>query len=266
MAIISEFRPGYFCWIELCSSDWQSAKPFYSQLFDWQILDQPIGEDCYYTMLQKEVDDVAAMYQMTAEQQQGGMPSHWLAYVAVDNVDECLNKANELGAEVLAGPHDVPGAGRMVMLKEPGGAVFALWQEGGHIGTQRHLEANTPYWFELVSKNSAKSRDFYSALFGWQIEVKDMGNMDYTLFKVNEQPVAGMLEMTTEWGEDIPPHWMIYIAVLDCDSKAEYAQKLGGEICVPPTDIPEVGRFSVITDPQGAVFSIIESAMDDIST
>lgn len=264
MSVVSEFRPGYFCWIELCSSDWKSAKPFYSQLFDWQILDQPIGEDCYYTMLQKGADDIAAMYQMTAEQQKSGAVSHWLAYVAVTHVDNSVARAVELGAKVLAGPHDVAGAGRMVMLQEPGGAIFALWQEGGHIGTQRQLEANTPYWFELVSKNSQKSRDFYTSLFDWQVETKDMGEMEYTLFKVDDHPVAGMIEMTAEWGEDIPPHWMVYLAVLDCDSKAAHAQKLGGEICVPPTDVPEVGRFCVITDPQGAVFSMLESATDDI--
>ena len=61
--------------------------------------------------------------------------------------------------------------------------------------------------------------------------------------------------MTEEWGE-IPPHWMIYFA--DCDAGAERATELGGQVKVPPTDIPKVGRFSVIQDPQGAVFSIIK--------
>ena len=88
--------------------------------------------------------------------------------------------------------------------------------------------------------------------------------MDYTLFLVDGQPIAGMLEMTNEWPEDIPSHWMIYFAVESCDTAVNKAASLGGQVCVPATDIPEVGRFSVICDPQGAVFSVIESVMDDV--
>ena len=71
--------------------------------------------------------------------------------------------------------------------------------------------------------------------------------------------------MTSEWGDDIPPHWMVYFAVLDCDSTANHAEKLGGTICAPPIDVVGVGRFAVLTDPQGAVFSVIESSMDEIT-
>ena len=63
--------------------------------------------------------------------------------------------------------------------------------------------------------------------------------------------------MTEEWGE-LPSHWMTYFSVDDCDARAHKANQLGGKVCVPPTDIPPVGRFSVVTDPQGAVFSIIK--------
>jgi hypothetical protein len=69
--------------------------------------------------------------------------------------------------------------------------------------------------------------------------------------------------MTEEW-EGIPPHWMIYFAVADCDVMSEKATSLGGQVCVPPTDIPKIGRFAVITDPQGAVFSIMQSCNGDI--
>ncbi|WP_440054761.1 VOC family protein [Pseudoalteromonas sp. T1lg65] len=265
MSVLTKVELGRFCWVELCSSDWQAVKPFYRQLFDWQVLDQPIGDDCFYTIMQKHGDDVAAMYQMTAEQQQTGANSFWLAYIAVEDVNSKIDKAKTLGAEVLVGPHDIPDAGRMVMLQEPGGAVFALWQAKDHIGIKRTMEANVPYWFELASRDAEASRTFYSQLFDWEIELKPMGSMDYTLFKVDGCAVGGMLEMTEEWGDDIPPHWMTYFAVLDCDSCADFATQLGGTVCVPPTDVPEVGKFAVITDPSGAVFSVIESSMDEIS-
>lgn len=255
---------GVFCWSELCTHSWAEGKAFYTELFEWGNDDQPIGDDLYYTMLQKQGDDVAAMYQMPVEQKVADVPSHWLAYIAVDDVDTLATKAKQLGAEVVAGPHDVMDAGRMVLLNEPGGALFALWQGNQHIGCQRLGELNTPYWHELASRNSAKSREFYCQLLGWESEIKPMEGMDYTLFNIAGKPVAGMIEMTEEWPADIPAHWMIYFAVSHCDDSAKKAQQLGGEVCVPPTDIPEVGRFSVITDPQGAVFSIMTSAMDDV--
>jgi len=74
---------------------------------------------------------------------------------------------------------------------------------------------------------------------------------------LGEHPVAGMMQMTEEWG-DAPPHWMTYITVADCDASAKTVEELGGQVCVPPTDIPEVGRFAVINDPTGATFSIIK--------
>ena len=91
-----------------------------------------------------------------------------------------------------------------------------------------------------------------------------MEGMNYTLFLVGGQPFAGMLEMTSDWPEDIPAHWMIYFSVESCDTAVNKVASLGGQVCVPATDIPDVGRFSVICDPQGAVFSVIESVIDDV--
>ncbi|WP_372762274.1 VOC family protein [Pseudoalteromonas sp.] len=256
---------GTFCWSELCTHDWAKGKAFYTSLFSWGCDDQLIGDDIYYTMLQKQGDDIAAMYEMP-QQQQDETPSHWLTYIAVKNVDECALRAKELGAEIIAGPHDVMDAGRMLLLKEPGGATFALWQGNQHQGCKRLGELNTPYWHELATRNSEKSREFYCQLLGWKSEVKAMQGMDYVLFIANGQPVAGMIEMTDEWPADTPPHWMIYFAVEHCDTAVNRAVELGGQVCVPATDIPEVGRFSVILDPQGAVFSVLQSAMDDVKS
>ena len=62
-----------------------------------------------------------------------------------------------------------------------------------------------------------------------------------------------------QW-KGVPPHWMIYITVADCDARAAQAKQLGGGVCVPPTDIANVGRFAVVNDPQGATFSLIQLA------
>ena len=257
MSEFSTHRPGTFCWFELCTQEWSAAKTFYTELFQWKYDDQPIGDDCFYTMLQLEHADIAAMYQMEDEKIAQKVPSHWLSYIAVANVDETVEKARALGATVVAGPHSVGNAGRMALFFEPNGAMFAVWQGQEHGGAKRKNQPNSVCWNELASKNAQASRDFYTQLFGWQYQIQDMDGMPYTLFLQDGEQVAGMLEMTDEWG-DMPAHWMVYFQVENCDHTLSNVEKLGGQVCVPATDIPDVGRFSVITDPQGGFFSVIE--------
>ena len=256
---MDNYPQGIFCWSELCTHNWKEGKAFYTSLFDWGYDDQPIGDGIFYTMLQKEGDDIAAMYEMQKEQIQEGVPSSWLTYIAVDDVDHCAIKAKELGAKIIAGPHNVMDAGRMLMFTDPGGATVALWQGKDHKGCKRLSELSTPYWHELATRNSKVSNEFYCALLGWKSEVKPMDNMEYTLFLVDGKPIAGMMEMSSEWPDDVPPHWMIYFAVDDCDSALNKAKKLGAQVCVPSTTVPDVGRFGVLCDPQGAVFSVIQT-------
>ncbi|MBQ4834211.1 VOC family protein [Pseudoalteromonas sp. MMG010] len=265
MSNINKYQQGQFCWAELCTSHWAKAKTFYTGVFQWGHDDQPIAEDAYYTMFNKQGDNIAAMYQMPKEQLAQGAASHWLAYIAVDDIDACAQKVKALGGQLIVGPHQVMNAGKMLLLQDPSGSVVALWQAIEHPGCKRQNEFNVPYWHELATRNTVSCRDFYCQLLGWQYEIKPMEGIDYTLFLLAGKPVAGMIEMDEQWPEDTPPHWMVYFAVLHCDSTTEQVKQLGGEVCVVPTDIPDVGRFSVLTDPQGAVFSILESAFDDVS-
>ncbi len=118
-----------------------------------------------------------------------------------------------------------------------------------------HMPVNTFNWNELATTDSAKCKEFYCQLFGWTPETVPAGAHEYTTFKQDGHMVGGMIQMTKEWG-DIRPHWMGYIGVEDVDRTAQRLKELGGKVCVPPTDI-SVGRFAVVEDPTGAVFSII---------
>ena len=111
-------------------------------------------------------------------------------------------------------------------------------------------------WNELATKDTAAATKFFTELLGWTAKVEQMGPTKYTMFKAGDTDAGGMLQMTEEWG-DAPPHWMAYIAVDDVDASVKKVEELGGKVCVPPTDIPPVGRFCVITDPTGANVSLI---------
>lgn len=110
-------------------------------------------------------------------------------------------------------------------------------------------------WNELITTDTDKAKDFYTKLLGWE-PMAFPGDMPYTVFSKGEKRLAGMMAKTPEMG-DVPPHWMAYIAVDDVDATAKQIEDLGGKICVPPMDIPNVGRMVAATDPTGAAICFI---------
>ena len=118
-------------------------------------------------------------------------------------------------------------------------------------------------WNELSTKNLESCKPFYSELLGWKFKdntpiiCPDGNEMVYSEISIDGQKqFGGMFQMGKEFGET-SSHWMSYIAVDDVDATAKKVKELGGNICVPPTNIPNTGRFSVVQDPAGATFSVI---------
>ena len=115
-------------------------------------------------------------------------------------------------------------------------------------------------WTELMTTDVASARAFYGALFGWQYTDMPMAQGGtYTVISVDGEKVGGMMRTPASAG-NMPSNWGSYVTVDNVDQRAAQAEKLGGTVCVPPTDIPNVGRFAVIQDPQGAVISMITYA------
>ncbi len=120
--------------------------------------------------------------------------------------------------------------------------------------TQAIPAVGTFCWNELMTGNVDGARDFYSKLFGWTYEEKDMGPAGiYTLFNQGDQQVGGCMALPQE---GIPAHWMSYVNVDDVDASTNKAKELGAQVFVEPTDIPNIGRFSVIKDPTGATLGL----------
>jgi predicted enzyme related to lactoylglutathione lyase len=242
--------PGTFCWIELATSDPLAAKTFYTQLFGWDVSETPISEDELYYIFKKNGADSAAMYKQREEER--GAPPHWSSYVSVIDADAATEKAKSLGATVYAGPFDVMDHGRMSVIADPQGATFAVWQAKEHIGVGVRDEAGSLCWNELQARDVEVARTFYAALFGWKMKISP----EYTELAAGDQPIGGIIASKSP--PQVPSFWLPYFAVADCDASTAKAQSLGAAIYVPPTDIPNVGRFAVVADPQGAVFAFYQ--------
>jgi len=110
-------------------------------------------------------------------------------------------------------------------------------------------------WYDLMTTTPDKAIPFYKAVAGWGTQ--PMEGMEYTMWTNGSTPFAGMMQITAEMAQaGVHPHWLPYIHTPDTDATAKQAATLGGSVMTGPRDIPGVGRFAVITDPQGANFAI----------
>lgn len=254
MPLVNDYPEGAPCWFELATPNQDGAKRFYSELLGWTIFDAPMGPGEFYTMFKLKDRDVAAAYKIGPQME--GVPPHWAVYFSVASADETAVKVTQSGGSVIKEPFDVMEVGRMAVCKDPGDAVFYLWQSKMHKGVGISNENNTVGWVELATWDTAKARDFYSKVFGWA--TKNNSNMPtYVEFMTGDEPRGGLLPMDDAW-KGIPSHWGIYFVVADIDAFANRAKELGGAVRFGPFDAPGVGRLAAMADAQGVGFSAVQ--------
>ncbi len=255
------YQHGTPSWVDLSTTDREGARAFYGDLFGWTGEPEKDPRAFGYMVFMLGEHAVAGCMQMVDD-----MPGPcWGTYVTVENVDDTVTTARESGGVICMEGCDVLEAGRMAVITDPTGAVFSIWQPGDHIGAEIVNEHGAFCWSELTTRDTEAAKQFYGKIFSWgAVQVGDPdanppydyhgwtlgGSTDFS------DMVGGMIRMDENWPAEIPPHWMTYFAVDDCDASAAKVTELGGTVCVPPTNIPP-GRFSVVQDPQGATFTII---------
>ncbi len=211
-----------------------------------------------YVMAREDAGDVAGMMEMGKEGRSKRVPPHWNTYFAVTNVDEMAQKVIPSGGTLLQPPIDVGDAGRMCAAADPSGAMFCLWQANKHIGAGVEGEPGAPTWAELETNDVGACRDFYTKLFGWNVQTMQTDDAPYYVFRVGEERACGMMAMSKDTPKGTLPHWTVYFLARDCDAAFQKARSMNARPVVPPTDIPNVGRFSMMFDPQGAFFAVLQ--------
>jgi uncharacterized protein len=261
MPNVDAHQPGTPCWLELAALDTAAARQFYGDLFGWTYAEMPSGPDMPpYIIANAQNREAAAMYSMMKDQRDQGMPAFWLPYVAVASVDQTVPQIGALGGQIMSGPNDVPGAGRMAVALDPAGGAFAIWQAGGQPGARIVQEVGAMCWVELLARDVPKSEKFYTSLFGWKATKQSMGGtLEYTVFNNGEAPAAGMMPNPAGAEDNVPQAWLGYFQVPDCDATVDKAKAGGGQVFVSPQTMPGVGRFAVLADPQGATFGVLQA-------
>ena len=263
------YIPGVPCWVDTSQPDPEAAVRFYEGLFGWEFEDaMPPGSEGKYFIARLRGGDVAAVGSIP----EGAPPmAMWNTYIWVHSADDTASQATRAGGRALMEPFDVMDAGRMAVLADPQGATFCVWQAKDHKGAQIVNEAGSLNFNVLDTTDTEAAKGFYGAVFGWTTFELENGEF-WALSAYGdhlEQLTPGIRKMTAEMGAagfedvvaairtiegDAPPHWGVQFSTDDADSTAEKAEALGGEVVVPPVDVPWA-RITVIRDPQGATFT-----------
>ena len=249
MPEVTSYEHGVPSWVDVGVGDLAAAVAFYSELFGWQTEDQ--GEEFgHYTMCLKGGKPVAAI-----GGRQDGVPSHWTTYVDVDDIADVARRVESAGGKVLSPPMEIPGAGHMAVFSDTTGATVAAWQPTGHAGAGIVNEAGALMWNELSTSDLAAARSFYTEVFGWGW----LGDDAYDQFQVGGRSVGGAQPRPEGMAAEIPDSWLVYLGTDDLDADTARVRELGGSVQMGPMQVPGMGRFSVVADPQGAVFALFEA-------
>jgi uncharacterized protein len=253
--MISADTYGAPTWVDLSTSDLEAAVEFYSSSFGWTVTrsETPMGTYAIGAVGDLEVGGM--MGHVPAE----GMPPMWTVFLHVEDVDATARTVQAAGGSILQPAFDLPAA-RIAVVADPTGGMFGIISGPRPAGVYLDQGPGTVTWIELLTRDPRAAEPFYAEVFGWKAETETQGGMAYTTFTLDDDQVAGMMLMPDEVPGEVPAYWSVYFAVEDVEGTVARTTELGGSV-IAPTMSADGGRFAVLEDPQGAVFSILERSL-----
>lgn len=250
-----------FVWHDLGTRDVEGSKKFYGEVFNWTFGDSANGP---YMHITAGTEMIGGIRKLDAGEQQ---PPSWIGYIAVDDVAATVAAISGAGGNVYMPATTMENVGTFAVVADPTGAVFSPWKSARPGEDAEPTTMPKPFtfcWDELMSTDPAAAGAFYEKVFGWTRRPVDMGGgMIYTLLDRpgvknplgDQASAAGIMKSPP----DVPhSFWLTYVGVDNCDQVSERAAKLGATVTVPPTDIPNVGRFACWFDPQQVAIGILQ--------
>ena len=242
------YAPGEPTWADVATHDIDASIAFYTGLFGWECERGTEEEFGGYSTFLKDGKRLAGIMPAMSPEQ----PIVWSCYVSSDDAAKTTELVEGAGGTVLAPPMDVADLGTMAVYLDSHGAAIGIWQPKAHTGAELVEEEGVLSWIELSSRDQGKAKEFYTSVFGWGLN-ENPGYSEYTL---GGHSVAGMLDMPEMVPAQVPSYWMPYFQAGDPAAQAQKAASLGGTVLVPFMEMENVA-FSVVMDPQGATFGLL---------
>ncbi|MBL9118489.1 MAG: VOC family protein [Phycisphaerae bacterium] len=248
-------EPGMFCWFELTTREVDRSRDFYRSLMRAVTRGLAMG-DTEYTLFDIDGKTVAGLMPM-GDAFPLESPSHWLPYIAVQDVDAVCREVCPLGGRICCGPTDIP-IGRFAVITDPTGGNVALFQSApGKTDGTNPVGPGTFVWCELVTRDVPIASQFYAKLLGWTPQFRVAGATSFIEMKAGSLPVASVFEACADERTSVA-HWCPYLCVEDIHASLAAAVRLGGRKLCEPMEIPGIGTYAGLTDPTGAHLALFE--------
>ncbi|MFI8189718.1 VOC family protein [Streptomyces sp. NPDC085946] len=232
----SVYGEGVPCWVDAQLPDVEAGKRFYGALFGWTF--EPRAGSAAWAL--KDGEPVAAL----VPKADGRLPTVWTVYFATPDAEALAGRIRAAGGQVVSAPLPVAELGVTALVTDDQGAVFALWQPGGHPGFGLRHEPGTFAWAELYTRDTEAANAFYGNLF------------HDALFGPGARPDVGRAPVSDVFPAEMPPHFLVHFAVRDVPAALEKVTGLGGRVQAPPFGT-SYGTVAVVTDDQGASFALL---------
>ncbi|KUF19673.1 VOC family protein [Streptomyces silvensis] len=290
-----DFAEGVPCWVDATLPDVEGGKRFYGELFGWTFEDSSpaecepdggsgqgggsrpggwsgqsgwngpggrSGPGVQYTRAFLGGEPVAGL----APKSDGRMPTSWTVYLATPDAAALAVRVKGAGGQMITDPVPVGPYGTVGLAADPEGAVFGLWQAGTHPGFGRQREPGSFCWTEVYARSTEVDL-FYEGVFGYgSLDLEDElgdGGEDFRIWSPAGTEAGpgtafgGRAVMADGFPPEMPPHFLNYFVVADCDAAIATARRLGGRVRDEPVDTP-YGRIGALVDNQGAAFAVLQ--------
>jgi predicted enzyme related to lactoylglutathione lyase len=248
---------GRFVWEELMTTDVSASAAFYNKVGG--LTTQKAAWDPNYTLFQASGSTMGGTMPLPDEAKAGGTQAMWMSYVGTPDADDTARRITALGGKVHKGPWDIAEGGRIAIVADPQGAIFAIYANPKATGAPPAPKLGHASWHELATSDFAGAFLFYQTLFGWHV-VNDMdmgpGMGTYRLFAAEGMTEAFGGMYTKPPQPERPASWLPYIKVANVKAATEAAKKLGATVFHGPAQVPGGGWITMAADPQGAAFAV----------
>lgn len=241
-----------FVWADLSTFDLKAASEFYGQCFDWYC--QNLSDE--YQLLLAGKDPVGGIYTMPEQFQGIGMPSFWMSYIHVNDIQRTVSAAVEHGGKVEIPPQPAHGGGLIALIRDPAGAGFTCYEgdaPGSNDQSGRHGHI---VWSELHVSDLVKIEPFYCGVFGWDIRPCEDTDRFLIFGSTSASNAIAGVQVTGNHIKGDKEYWGVYISVNSLTTTSKIVQQHGGGIVAeqPLGNQPAL----LVNDPQGAAFYVIE--------
>ena len=250
-----EHHPGKIVYAELVTPDLEAAKRFYGGLFGWTFRDVPLGARKFAEALLNG-QQVAGLMQRPVPG--GKHRPAWLTFISVQDADAASASATRNGAKLLFGPRDIPDLGRIAVLADPQGAVFAILASSSGDPPDIQADDGDWIWSSLITSDPDTASVFYRSLFGYTVyDLAATGEAKHLILASGDYARASVNPFPSN-RPDLRPRWLNYVRVGDVAAAAARVTSLGGHVLVPPRVDRDGSMIAVVADPLGASFGLLQ--------